>query len=679
MSDNLTVIDQTTRIEHESEVDVGQWFWVKKDPDAEPWLGCIVSMGSNYVEVESPYRRQLRVHVDDFFRVLTHEPNAGGIIRQKIQGHQQEVMRLMGEVQRVSKCLGVSKHRKLTERSEVDPEQNALVALSQSPDVSQYKTDLVKAKEKTLPDLFKLIGEQNKEMSIWMVAEALPLKAQAEAMKGVVGEIEDRIFNVTLYAGLSEEVIKVRGGEPAAYDEKLHLMQRKLFMDEECLLGYRVGGMEFKDLGDFDDWLTEEENFNRIFPFPRCMVAFQVRRNKKEREDGGCLQTYLINIRLEDADRETFLYIRNGEQLYCMGCDLKFGEMIFPDEKEFDPSGPMMAKMYCGRVEKVISLHDYEVRVAELEEKRAAHNLWFKKNPFKQWLKKNPTHPVTRFQMGGRERVDEPNTERQWKEANPHRDPDVYGGFRTSDWSPFDQSNVYFDEILGEIQDRIKYYNRVALIIQGLFDRSPVLHPHAPAKLGEPGGFEAAVKLVYDGMTLYSSQEPPDFEAYCAELRESLNEDSVVIGQEKKFLQKEAEKENKRTRESWNYKATYHEEFSPYGNDGPGYLAKMVQWKARVKKAVFQWYRKREKSAWVGYKRTYDPILCKLTVEAGDLFNVSAYKPGDFKQFFQDPRTRREYLKWAPMLLTAEEYHAGNIKPQVFEEGKWDSDLEAGR
>jgi hypothetical protein len=42
---------------------------------------------------------------------------------------------------------------------------------------------------------------------------------------------------------------------------------------------------------------------------------------------------------------------------------------------------------------------------------------------------------------------------------------------------------------------------------------------------------------------------------------------------------------------------------------------------------------------------------------------VSAYKPGDFRQFFEDPRTRQEYLKWAPLMLTAEDYYAGkNLK-----------------
>jgi len=41
---------------------------------------------------------------------------------------------------------------------------------------------------------------------------------------------------------------------------------------------------------------------------------------------------------------------------------------------------------------------------------------------------------------------------------------------------------------------------------------------------------------------------------------------------------------------------------------------------------------------------------------------VSAYKPGDYKKFFVDPRTRAQYLKWARMLLAAEDYCSGHIK-----------------
>jgi hypothetical protein len=50
------------------------------------------------------------------------------------------------------------------------------------------------------------------------------------------------------------------------------------------------------------------------------------------------------------------------------------------------------------------------------------------------------------------------------------------------------------------------------------------------------------------------------------------------------------------------------------------------------------------------------------TREWGNLAEFHAYKPGDFHQFFDDPRTHADYLEWAPFLLAAEEYHAGNRK-----------------
>ena len=37
-------------------------------------------------------------------------------------------------------------------------------------------------------------------------------------------------------------------------------------------------------------------------------------------------------------------------------------------------------------------------------------------------------------------------------------------------------------------------------------------------------------------------------------------------------------------------------------------------------------------------------------------------KPGDYKIFFSDPRTRENYIQWAPLLMAAEEYHAGHRK-----------------
>ncbi len=74
----------------------------------------------------------------------------------------------------------------------------------------------------------------------------------------------------------------------------------------------------------------------------------------------------------------------------------------------------------------------------------------------------------------------------------------------------------------------------------------------------------------------------------------------------------------------------------------------------KATKATFVWERDRlAADAWSDDRPN---PRSRLTVDVGDLLNVSAYKIGDYKKFFADPRTRAEYLQWAPMLIEAEDW-----------------------
>lgn len=42
-----------------------------------------------------------------------------------------------------------------------------------------------------------------------------------------------------------------------------------------------------------------------------------------------------------------------------------------------------------------------------------------------------------------------------------------------------------------------------------------------------------------------------------------------------------------------------------------------------------------------------------------DAHDLSPEDPAIGRWFFDDPRTRAEYFKWAPYMLAAEEWHAG--------------------
>jgi hypothetical protein len=76
----------------------------------------------------------------------------------------------------------------------------------------------------------------------------------------------------------------------------------------------------------------------------------------------------------------------------------------------------------------------------------------------------------------------------------------------------------------------------------------------------------------------------------------------------------------------------------------------------RGDRCFFQWSKPRRAK----YGEDNGDVGVKFSAPIASLFHIDAYRPGDFRLFFSDPRTRAEYLKWAPILLEAEEYHAGN-------------------
>jgi hypothetical protein len=358
----------------------------------------------------------------------------------------------------------------------------------------------------------------------------------------------------------------------------------------------------------------------------------QVRRHVKDREWDGTQLGAFIKLQIESSDKLTFLYIRNGERVSRLSCDLDFGEMIFPNRGSFDMNEPKMARIFADSVSDIISKAEFDAMVEKEKAARIKNDEWIKANPDK--------HPF----------------------LSPFRESGL--GFSSSSWEPFDHSSVYFDDCMKEIEKKLKEYNRVATIIQGLFDRSDALHPHLPVQTWTGEGFRKAVHLVYDSENvLYDGLTPPDFEAYMNKCNRGLGRGSIVTGQYQYWLEKEAEKENARMARDWRIKNRFTlQVFKPYGNPGPARVAKIEKWSPKSRTAGFSWMRERQKDG--GYysgKRYGDPIRTTLSVPESRLFNISAYKRGDFKQFFRDPRTREQYFKWAPFLLTAEDFLAGKI------------------
>jgi hypothetical protein len=129
----------------------------------------------------------------------------------------------------------------------------------------------------------------------------------------------------------------------------------------------------------------------------------------------------------------------------------------------------------------------------------------------------------------------------------------------------------------------------------------------------------------------------------------------VTIGQEEIWLRAEAEKECARV----GYDNFHRDFFRPMGDPGPGRLARVADVRIRSDKLVYRWERQK-RAGYYNDDDTAGTVSRSIVVPKKSVLNVSAYTPGDFKIFYADPRTRADYLEWAPLLLEAEEYHAGN-------------------
>ena len=638
-------------------IEVGQWYWVSDEDeryDAEKkkhykvpfeWIGCVTDIGSNYVALNGvPHGKynsahSCRVHLDHFNETCRREPNPEAYINRQIHEHQVRVNELMGEVRRVTALLSIPVSGVLPPPS---AETTALMFVGKNENITDYKTALIKAKTETLPALFEQIKETNQELGNWMRASLIPLQAEAAALQPAIKAIENRIFNVELYAGLSEEVIQLTDGEPAPLTEKIVLFQRRAYMDEECLADYEAGGMDFQKIDEFERWLKKPSNLNRLLPFPRCIVAFKVRRKEKERH--GWTYRDFIRIQFEkEMDGMTFLYIRNGERLYCLRTAIEFDEKLFPDIGNLDTTSRLFVSNAGRRgAMKYIDEHDYVTRCEEWDRHEASikgRNRGFAGDPKSCLCMTEKGKNYCDF--------------RHTIDANPRK---VFVEFN-------DQS-VYYDDMKQDLDEQMAKHNRVVLVLQGLLDRSDVLQPHPPWKLNTPEGFDTALKLVFDQDKALTTGDKPDFEAYRAKLNATLKTGSITVGQDEAWEIREAERENARRRSSRGYGQGYYdvERYRPYGDPGPGSVARVTRFNKSKRTCTYKWTRagQRGRYDYVTGDWTYPEVPCSLEVPEDQLINVEAYTPGDYKMFFNDPRTRADYLQWAPYLLEAEEYHAGN-------------------
>jgi len=211
-------------------------------------------------------------------------------------------------------------------------QENALVHIGSADHLKAMKEGMDTKKDA----LDKFIGAiQVKATQQRLVLEKFKsqLEARMAKFQDEIRRVESVLWTIELYLGIEETVVQIQEGTPASAEEPLHLFQTPSFMDEEVGDPWD-GGLDFKNVRDFDDWLVRKNhkgvrNYEEIL-YPRSVMLFRVRRHEK---DYGDINPYL-KLELDTKNQKTYILIRNGDQIYRIWADINIRK-FFPDQDEF--------------------------------------------------------------------------------------------------------------------------------------------------------------------------------------------------------------------------------------------------------------------------------------------------------------------------------------------------------
>lgn len=185
-----------------------------------------------------------------------------------------------------------------------------------------------------------------KQLNTKLLAIRNSVKAKTEKMRAsldlvireqnkLIRRLNSIVFTLEIYSGIDEEVKQIQSGAPAFDDTPIYLCQLMKFMDEE-VGDPDNGGVSYDSVDVFYDWMVKYSshlkcfNYELLLPFKKCVRTLRVRRNTSERYS---LDPFNNRWRIEQ-EMNTFLLIRNGENIYVIDSKMSFNKKLYPDKKE---------------------------------------------------------------------------------------------------------------------------------------------------------------------------------------------------------------------------------------------------------------------------------------------------------------------------------------------------------
>ncbi len=172
----------------------------------------------------------------------------------------------------------------------------------------------------------ELIEQQKRALDAQVRAMAAELEPLQQQMK----MLEEGIWTMNLYLGRDEELHVLAEGEPAPAGAPIHVRQQVLAMDEESALYAESGGMDVRNIEDFDRWITADPaHLHQVLPEDRGVVAIIPRRQGRDYKDPW------LQDAMDQANAQSWWLIRNGANVYRMLTNFQVGKRLVPARNEF--------------------------------------------------------------------------------------------------------------------------------------------------------------------------------------------------------------------------------------------------------------------------------------------------------------------------------------------------------
>lgn len=176
-----------------------------------------------------------------------------------------------------------------------------------------------------------LVRAAMKDVENAMAAKIDEARRMIEPLQRQVKLAQEGIWTLNLYLGRDEQIETLREGEPASITEPISLRQMVLSMDEESMARYDVGGIDFRDINVFCDWLLESpDHLDQVIPETKGVIVLVPRRQGAHYSDDPWLDQ-----EFNKHNHRSHWLIRNGDRLWLMTTDINVGKRLVPAADEF--------------------------------------------------------------------------------------------------------------------------------------------------------------------------------------------------------------------------------------------------------------------------------------------------------------------------------------------------------